>query len=302
LMGSQNPFIDLENGFSLSTALLFANLSNLAYEKFELDQGKSLDASLKNIKFNLLKTFNDPATSTQAYLARNEKYAVLSFRGTDPNLIDILTDLKFRLDLKSGIHEGFFAAYESVKDQIHSAIDGLNGLPLYLTGHSLGGALATVTALDLKGKGIVECYTYGAPPICEAKDCALVTIPVYQVIDVEDIVPRIMAIGPILSIFVILLLNIGRKILRRWRAGDVLLDQYISGLLALTPDLGKYAYFPDPYWIGDDGKAHWLERAGQSISIFWKIFSKDWRRCLTDHMIANYIDRLKAENTQNSDS
>lgn len=71
------------------------------------------------------------------------------------------------------VHEGFYTAEQQAIGQIASAVSALNqqypSYQIVVTGHSLGAALATLTALDLAvtygyGSG-VSVYNYGSPRI-----------------------------------------------------------------------------------------------------------------------------------------
>lgn len=127
---------------------------------------------------------------TTAYLIQSitGESAVLVFRGTDPgNIITLLTDgqVMQRSFLNTRVHAGFFASVEAVWDEVHVALedaraglnldgreDGLNPLKyLYITGHSLGGAMAVLAAARLCQsdyglspllKGV---YTFGQPMV-----------------------------------------------------------------------------------------------------------------------------------------
>src|SRR5262249_17259833 len=64
------------------------------------------------------------------------------------------------------IHAGFQDAANSVKDRVRKAIaDGAAGQKLFITGHSLGGAIGVITALQtLEEKALkAEVYGFGAP-------------------------------------------------------------------------------------------------------------------------------------------
>src|SRR5439155_580478 len=108
--------------------------------------------------------------ATCACLARNDRFAVLAFRGTTQDYRNILTDMDIRFYRdKSGarISDGFSKAYALVQDDIAAAVGALAvSLPLYITGHSLGGALAVIASTRIQPSDrIAACYTYGCPRI-----------------------------------------------------------------------------------------------------------------------------------------
>ena len=65
------------------------------------------------------------------------------------------------------MHEGFIKAYLSIRDEIHEHAKSSETTQYRVTGHSLGGAIATLCAVDLQynfGDRIaIEVYTFGAP-------------------------------------------------------------------------------------------------------------------------------------------
>lgn len=68
------------------------------------------------------------------------------------------------------MHRGFASAYMSVREQIHNYLKNHAASSLTVTGHSLGGALATLCAVDLqynfsnKIKNL-DIYTFGTPRV-----------------------------------------------------------------------------------------------------------------------------------------
>ncbi len=299
-VSNRTRLTEFENGFNTKIALELAKLSAAAYEPFEFDDSISLKLQLKNLGFSLLQTFTSPITGTQAYLAHNGECAVLSFRGTEREPCDILTDLKVNLDLELGGHRGFFEAYNSISAQVQASVTNIGDKPLYITGHSLGGALATVAALNLKRIGKTQCYTYGAPPICTAVTCSKMKVSVYQIIDAGDIVPRAIKVGTRVGGAILLILRLF-KVFFRYKypvAKTLILDTYISTLQAINSDLEKYDYFPDPYWINEEGLAQWLGDSNDSYGLFLKILTKNWQRCIRDHRIESYISALESKNNK----
>ncbi|WP_379151063.1 lipase family protein [Paenibacillus sp. sgz5001063] len=76
-------------------------------------------------------------------------------------------------------HRGFTDIYTSARREIHSALSRLSsGKILYITGHSLGGALATLCAPDVAANtafNTPRLYTYGSPRVGDpvfAKTCS----------------------------------------------------------------------------------------------------------------------------------
>ena len=68
------------------------------------------------------------------------------------------------------LHRGFSKAYFSVRDQIHQQLRSLGISQVTVTGHSLGGALALICAVDVQynfGEQLnhLDTYTFGAPRV-----------------------------------------------------------------------------------------------------------------------------------------
>jgi hypothetical protein len=97
---------------------------------------------------------------------------ILAFSGTEPTrFADWLIDFRATHDNPDGFHDGFADAVRLVWDKVASALrtsDGVFTNRLYITGHSLGGALAVITALRLlRAKQIdverTQVVTFGMP-------------------------------------------------------------------------------------------------------------------------------------------
>ena len=131
---------------------------------------------------------------TQAYLAHNDDHVVVAFRGTEsPATLDGLKDwlLSDAVDLlilprgrmgtdfvAAGVgarfHQGFIAALEEIWDPLFEATSAelkRKDRPLWITGHSLGGALAVLAAWLFQRKfvGVHQVYTYGGPMVGNAE-------------------------------------------------------------------------------------------------------------------------------------
>src|SRR3981189_1417137 len=80
--------------YSDRTAWLMARCSQLAYLEFESGQEPQLRAGLQELGLTYLLPFSKGGTC--AFLARNERFAVLAFRGTTKDFRTILDDIKIR--------------------------------------------------------------------------------------------------------------------------------------------------------------------------------------------------------------
>jgi len=202
--------------YSDRTAFVMASMAKLAYDEFELagNRGSRTDedkekyedfkARLMSGGFELIQTFDSEETDTQAFLAKSQEYAVLAFRGTSSKK-DIVTDAKaIKARMSEGeVHTGFVGAYKSImsdiKDEIKKEIKKRPGFPLYITGHSLGAALATVATQYLEKDQIqgskaplrdqiAACYTFGSPRVGDKFFGEKLKSPVYRVVNTTDIV------------------------------------------------------------------------------------------------------------------
>nr|XP_018627638.1 uncharacterized protein LOC104100231 isoform X2 [Nicotiana tomentosiformis] len=153
-------------------------------------------------EFDKLCFLDNESTDTQVALWRDSarKRLVVAFRGTEQTKWkDLLTDLmlvpagfnpeRIGGDFKQEVqvHSGFLSAYDSVRIRLISLVkqaigyrdddlDPPNEWSVYVTGHSLGGALATLLALELsssqlakRGAISVTMYNFGSPRVGNKK-------------------------------------------------------------------------------------------------------------------------------------
>src|SRR5208282_4585611 len=129
----------------------------------------------------------DAGTDTQVIIWKNGQEMIVAFRGTR-SLRNYVTDLRVRRaplfpGAKAEVHEGFQWALNSVCDALHSSLEQLlpaaedarqrvptggAGSPrLWITGHSLGAALAKLFARRCQ-LAIAGVYTFGEPRVGNA--------------------------------------------------------------------------------------------------------------------------------------
>ncbi len=179
------PFVADAQDFDLANALWLAEASFAAYGDAQAPVDLSLLPTGVNSSYQ--------ATGDVQFLRLESPEAIiLAFRGTriegfqDPiahlkgfalNWKDLVTDMQFLQDdvdqqhpEQGRIHCGFKKAMDGCFPQVLAASKPKAGQPdkkLWLTGHSLGAALATVAAARLNTAGIKTqgIYTYGSPRV-----------------------------------------------------------------------------------------------------------------------------------------
>lgn len=121
---------------------------------------------------------------------------MLAFRGTERKFADFKTDVKADLvkapeaHATELIHNGFYGAFNAVREEIYDDLKKDPHLPLYVTGHSLGGALAIVATRFIAKDSLGACYTFGGPRVGNLDMGFVFRTPIYRVVNSSDIVPR----------------------------------------------------------------------------------------------------------------
>jgi triacylglycerol lipase len=109
----------------------------------------------------------------QAFIAYNDNAIILSFRGTS-SIEDWMTNSAFGFTSFAGglgkVHRGFSEALYLVWDDIIKILGRVQtkAQPIWITGHSLGGALAALAAAHFAlvlDKPIRGVYTFGQPRV-----------------------------------------------------------------------------------------------------------------------------------------
>lgn len=139
---------------------------------------------------------------TQAFAAENDKMIILAFRGTEPdNIVDWITDLDAFLTAGpvGRVHEGFLAALNHVWPELWAYVHNhRRGRALWITGHSLGGALAVLAASKLlleRQEPINGLYTFGQPRVGDFQFANAVETACksfyFRYVNNKDVVPRV---------------------------------------------------------------------------------------------------------------
>ena len=162
--------------------------------------------------------------NTQVYVAANDQSIVVAFRGSEaPNTLDglkdwLLTNANNYLILPEGqsgtefaaagvgarFHRGFLDALAMIWQPLLTAVEEAQKIkerPLWITGHSLGGAIALLAAWRFQRNFLTvqEIVTFGAPMI--GNDAAARAFEqefsgkIYRYVDLNDVVPHLPSVS-----------------------------------------------------------------------------------------------------------
>jgi len=197
--GSQKyAFQFMATSFNLINAWWLAEASTLVYSGEDFVRSRFRAAGLPGLKF-----FDKH--STQCYVAHNDQFAIVAFRGSEfwrksekfdlkKVTADLMADVDIRLaDWPRGgkVHRGFKEALEEVWPELLPHIGKLDGdgRKIWMTGHSLGAALATLCAQRYgSAQGV---YTFGSPRVGNAVFKESFAGKLFRFVNNEDIVPRL---------------------------------------------------------------------------------------------------------------
>lgn len=135
------------------------------------------------------------------YVITGEDVTVVAFRGTDFNEVsDWLANLsRSATDTPHGqVHKGFYFAYQSMKHQVNAILTERDTAHLWVTGHSLGGALALMCAYDLEEveqRRLNGIITFGQPMVARQKFADYIDTLLIgryaRFVNRDDIVPKV---------------------------------------------------------------------------------------------------------------
>ena len=160
-----------------------ACIARLAYKDLDAEVRKEWKA----LGFTSVKFFD--IEGAQAYVVGNKERITVAFRGTEPTeKSDIFADLEATHE--RGFHEGFYEEYEKLELKVHGEVALLMGRkkrPVYVTGHSLGAAIASIFCFHYPTAEAL--YTYGCPRNATPSKGKELKVPHYRCVNNNDIVP-----------------------------------------------------------------------------------------------------------------
>lgn len=191
------------------------------------------------------------------FIIESDDCAILAFRGSSTS-IDWISDFIAQqkpcplIENAGYTHKGFTDIYMTLRPAIFAQLQLIDSdKPLFITGHSLGGALATLAALDIAhnspyGPPIV--YTFGAPRIGDPSFVKAYnySVPIHwRIQNKYDIVPHLPTLvyhSPYTD-ETYYYLHVKGEVLQSFRYGSVaanhLLESYFKHLAQIMPDVAN---------------------------------------------------------------
>ena len=164
---------------------------------------KIIHQAVKAWQFDHVTIIDKQGGRPRAMLVEQPDYAILAFRGTD-DVKEAFTDAKFiTKQVHNGVfqgrfHDGFWTIYRQIRAKLIRTLEDrkLQQKPLFVTGHSLGAALAALTVHELYALGynIRAYYGIAAPRYGNIQAMNMLRrlkFPKYLVSNPKDITPQI---------------------------------------------------------------------------------------------------------------
>ena len=232
----------------------------------------SLTTVLHNSRFALLDVIN--VGDTQGFVCKRiahdePPYLVLAFRGTEKKVSDWLTDARCAPTVAgpARVHTGFLEAFTRHTDDtgrtVQQVVEEILGrpdaqadgrpLPLFITGHSLGGALALLATRLVAPNVNGACYTFGAPRVGNYEYFRGLKTPVYRVVNSSDVVPRVPP-GAIMSV----LTGVAKGL--SWLTGFLPAVSSVCDRIEASLDtLNGYRHVGDVRYLSDVGEGRFTD-------------------------------------------
>jgi hypothetical protein len=192
------PFRPRTREFCVENAWWLCELSRLSYRQTAAEAGPAAPSPsrkdfLARVGLREIAAFSSGpnfCTLTTGEAAGRDPFAVLTFRGTCgfEGWLSNLNTMQTLWPHGGSVHCGFRDDFLGLWEKAGEVVAHLD-LPLFYTGHSLGGALAVLAASVLPPRG---AYIFGAP---RTGDVAFVhslrRVPIFRIELAKDIVPTV---------------------------------------------------------------------------------------------------------------
>lgn len=281
------PFHPQDSSFNRANALYLAHASDVAYCRAPAKMAWQR-LGLKAVGFR------HKVTRTRGFVGVCDTHAVLAFRGSDPlTLPNWVTDVVVKLvdcgEYEGRVHHGFSSALRRSWDRIETILQSARDKPLFLTGHSMGGALAVLTACRLAkmGRPPMAVFTFGAPRVGDRVFCAGYALPTFRIVNGLDLVPEM----PLASM--------KRLLPAKPRFTNEKILGQLKRLAARVPCYGHvktFVYIDRDGVITTDADVEPWHAHAVALAIATR--GKSFLEGITDHLITNYIRGLEGQVTK----
>ena len=236
-------------GFDKSLALFLADCCLQAYNQFSFKGTFSVPVGyilVDSIVAAPVKTLD-----FYGFIIESSDSIVISFRGSRSNP-DWIADAAIiqtyfpYTRIKLGIHSGFAAIYKACRQQIMNTLSAMDSSKqLFITGHSLGGALAVLCSLDATVNTVYNnpvMYNFGSPRVGNLKFVQAYNEVIdnsVRIVNTNDIVPLLppAVVHPPLSNELLYYRHVKDLVAITVQTGSItgnhLVENYINGLKGL---------------------------------------------------------------------
>jgi triacylglycerol lipase len=157
------------------------------------------EEALKKRGYKSVASLN--SSTLVGYVASLGDTSVIMFRGTNPSEIQDwfinLSNRSRKVD-HGNVHAGFWTGYDSLHGQLAKVLEASKPKKVWITGHSLGGALAVVCAYRLSSMENLEIagvMTFGQPKVGNPAFCKHMEVTLsgrmVHFVNESDLVPRV---------------------------------------------------------------------------------------------------------------
>lgn len=199
-----------------------------------------------------------PTSQISAFYVKQGEFFHLAVRGTD-NFKNVLYDVRVAPHRVEDIpvHRGFEKAAREVYDWIRATLP--TGSPLYLTGHSLGGAVAVLLseALLQDGYRVLRCFTYGQPKVTTVEGLpAFRHLPLLRVVHAQDPIPT------------------------------------LPPSVNLLKGIGEYRHFGPEIRVSESGEVSYYAEHNTEVLSAYSFWDNLFHLSLEDHRVTKYVQAL----------
>jgi len=196
---SKHPFEPRDTALNLRNAWWLMDAAFLSYCPLSSIESVFRSAGIPAT----VQTFS--GLSTQCYVAATAEWMVLVLRGTQvdefwASVLDWAVDARFVPapdEHGCWVHSGFLTALDEVWPDVSAHLRSAQQAsrrPLWITGHSLGAALATIAASRCSydsASGLTGLYTFGSPRVGDQRFAQSIHVPHWRFRNNIDVVTHV---------------------------------------------------------------------------------------------------------------